>query len=122
MIRKVVDRVVDTIVPWRCVVCGLECVRPGICAPCKSGMPWNSCACMQCGLPLLKLKLPVDEFTVTKKILSVKFTIDGKDYSMFAHEGSVNELIVGGMLPVTTTTDVVWERKESVDWVEKTDV
>jgi len=47
-----VDRLLDAILPWRCVVCSLSCSRPGICASCKSTMPWNSPACIQCGLPL----------------------------------------------------------------------
>ena len=42
----------DTIFPWRCVVCSLECSRPGICAPCKAALPWNTRACHSCGLPL----------------------------------------------------------------------
>ena len=52
MLMKAVNRMADTILPWRCVVCGLECSRPGICEPCKASLPWNSCACGQCGLPL----------------------------------------------------------------------
>ncbi len=38
--------------PWHCVVCSLGCEKPGICEPCKAGLPWNSNACNSCGLPL----------------------------------------------------------------------
>jgi len=46
------DTLADTVLPWRCVVCGMACGRPGICVPCKKGLPWNIRACTLCGLPL----------------------------------------------------------------------
>ena len=54
-LRKWLDTLADTVLPWRCVVCGMACHRPGICAPCKQGLPWNLRACTQCALPMDKL-------------------------------------------------------------------
>ena len=51
-ILRWVDRAMDELFPWRCVVCTLSCSKPGICKVCKAGMPWNTKACSRCGLPL----------------------------------------------------------------------
>lgn len=41
------------LLPWRCLVCG----GPGaagqdLCPDCRHDLPWNTCACARCGLPL----------------------------------------------------------------------
>jgi ComF family protein len=51
-LRRLVDRVLDAALPWRCVACGLECEAPGICGTCKAALPWNLLACTRCALPL----------------------------------------------------------------------
>jgi ComF family protein len=51
-IRKMVDSIIDAILPWRCVVCGLSCTGSGICQTCKAALPWNNKACISCALPL----------------------------------------------------------------------
>lgn len=51
-LRVWVDRLTDSILPWRCVVCGLDGRAPGICAACLRGLPWNRSSCAGCGLPL----------------------------------------------------------------------
>lgn len=50
--ESLVDRLVDAFLPWRCLVCGLECEGSGICASCKEELPWNSPTCERCALPL----------------------------------------------------------------------
>ena len=79
-----VDSMIDAILPWRCVVCGLSCTGPGICSPCKAALPWNDKACLQCSLPLHNvddqrcgaciIKPPVFETTVSP--LLFKFPVD----------------------------------------------
>ncbi|MFT5769975.1 MAG: ComF family protein [Lysobacterales bacterium] len=51
-IRNMVDSIIDGILPWRCVVCGLSCTGSGICMTCKAALPWNDKACSSCALPL----------------------------------------------------------------------
>ncbi|HSM69662.1 MAG TPA: ComF family protein [Xanthomonadales bacterium] len=42
----------DTLLPWSCVVCGLGTKDGGICPVCCKHLPWNRHACQQCALPL----------------------------------------------------------------------
>jgi ComF family protein len=46
------DCLLDTLLPWSCVVCGLGCEAGGICPVCCKHLPWNHHACRQCALPL----------------------------------------------------------------------
>lgn len=83
-LRSLVDSLIDTLLPWRCVVCGLSCSGQGICAPCKAGLPWNDIACFACALPMTSaddplcgaclVKPPV--FDSTFSPLLFKFPID----------------------------------------------
>lgn len=45
-------RILDLLLPPRCVLCGLPSGSTGICGPCKSDLPWAGPQCHQCGLPL----------------------------------------------------------------------
>ncbi len=50
--RQKVDRVLDTFLPCRCLVCGLSSGPGGLCVQCTSGLPFCTEACPRCGLPL----------------------------------------------------------------------
>ena len=49
--KKRFDRVLDTLLPMQCLLCGQPCREICICRPCVEGLPGNPNACHTCGLP-----------------------------------------------------------------------
>lgn len=45
-------KVLNALLPPRCVLCGLPSGSICICGPCKNDLPWTGPQCRQCGLPL----------------------------------------------------------------------
>jgi ComF family protein len=45
-------RLVDTLLPPRCALCGLASGRRAVCAGCCADLPWLKWTCVRCGLPL----------------------------------------------------------------------
>jgi len=57
--RFLVDSLVNGLLPWRCLVCGLASDARGICTPCSWELPWNDPACVRCALPMAAAGDPV---------------------------------------------------------------
>ncbi len=47
-----VKQLLDQLLPRHCVLCGLFSGCENLCPPCAAELPYNTCACAQCGLPL----------------------------------------------------------------------
>ncbi len=47
-----VKQLLDQLLPRHCVLCGLFSGCENLCPPCAAELPYNNCACAQCGLPL----------------------------------------------------------------------
>ncbi len=47
-----VKQLLDQLLPRHCVLCGLFSGSENLCPPCAAELPYNRCACAQCGLPL----------------------------------------------------------------------
>jgi ComF family protein len=50
------QRVMDFLLPPRCVLCGMSSGSSCICDPCRIDLPWTGLHCDQCGLPLASSK------------------------------------------------------------------
>jgi len=46
------QKALDSMLPTRCVLCGLPSGPVCICTPCKSDLPWLGSRCLRCALPL----------------------------------------------------------------------
>ncbi len=47
-----VRQLLDQLLPRHCVLCGLFSGSENLCPPCAAELPYNTCACARCGLPL----------------------------------------------------------------------
>ena len=52
MLGGVARRVGASLLPPRCLVCGDAGDGDDLCAPCRSGLPWNRVCCARCAWPL----------------------------------------------------------------------
>lgn len=49
---KLADKVLDSLLPRHCLLCGQFSDDSNLCPPCNAGLPRSRHACMQCGLPV----------------------------------------------------------------------
>ncbi len=47
-----VKQLLDQLLPRHCVLCGLFSGGENLCPPCAAELPYSTCACARCGLPL----------------------------------------------------------------------
>lgn len=66
MLGRLVDGVLDSLFPRRCLVCRLSSDEGGICSICRAALPWNFPACGRCALPLPGSENPVCGACITR--------------------------------------------------------